>query len=128
MTGDQLIMELTQEQGPGRETQVQPPVAVWAHYFDLDFARLPTLRLYNRRRRHSNPERRPVVFHNHNWTIEIGAARPPRPTVLRLRRAGSRTYDYWVYRPGDSEFDHCRWLLANFPNPHWHRGRHWLII
>ena len=30
-----LIMELTQEQGGNRQSQVQPPLAVWEHFFGV---------------------------------------------------------------------------------------------
>src|SRR5206468_12680698 len=100
MTGHQLIMELTQEQGPGRETQVQPPIDVWVRFFDIQFSKLPTLRFLNRKRHRPRLETRPVVFHDHNWTIEIAGAALPRPAILRVERIKARTFNYWVYRPG----------------------------
>jgi hypothetical protein len=127
---DQLIMDLTMEQGPGRETQVQPPINIWVRYFDLDFARLPRLRLTNRRARRPQTEVRPVVEHDHNWTVEISGADVARPAIIRMRRTDQlgRRYDYWIYRQGEREYEHCDWILENFPNPLHRRGRRWLII
>lgn len=128
MLRNQLIMELTLEQGGGRETQVQPPLDVWAHYFALRFEELPEYTLMNQRTPNAEPERRPVVEHDHNWTIEIDGAQMPRPAILRLMHTGPDEYAYWVYRPGDPEFDHCNWILDNFQNPIRGKGRRWLII
>ena len=128
MTNDDLIMELTMEQGPGRETQVQPPIGVWAHYFGVDLDNPPMLRLTNRIRRNAIPENRPVVEHDHNWTLEIRAANVNRPVIIRFHRTGNNRYDYWLYSQTDREYEHCRWLLNSFPNPHHTRGRRWLVI
>lgn len=45
MTGNDLIMELTLEQGPARISQVQPPLGAWVTYFmiDLDHRKRPIL-------------------------------------------------------------------------------------
>lgn len=128
MTGDQLIMELTLEQGPGRETQVQPPLNVWIRFFDIDFASLPRLRFNRRDGPRRKQEVRPVVEHDHNWTVEIDGAAVERPAIIRILRTGNRSFDYWIYTPGKSEYYHCRWMLAGFPNPYRRRGRRWLII
>ena len=128
MTNRDLIMELTLEQGPGRETQVQPPLAVWAHYFDIDLDAPPDLSLRNRRRPRSKPEDRAVVEHDHNWTVEMNGASVARPAIIRLQKTGQNAYDYWVYTPADPEYTSCRWILDTFPNPHRQRGRLWLII
>lgn len=128
MTGDDLIMDLTLEQGGGRETQVQPPLNVWLHYFHLDFQALPELHLHNRSEAWAPAEGRPVVEHDHNWTIEIEGAELPRPAILRLRRTAPYHYDYWVYRPDEDEFHHCDWMLNTFPNPLHTTGRRWLIV
>ena len=128
MTGDQLIMELTMEQGPGRETQVQPPINVWIRYFDIDFASLPRLRFTRRAGPRVRQETRPVVEHDHNWTIELDGAAVERPAIIRVLRTGNRSFDYWVYRPGHPDYEHCRWMLTMFPNPYRHRGRRWLIV
>ena len=127
-----LVMDLTWEQGGGRETQVQPPKNVWVQYFEIDLdedpGALPTLILHDKKHPSSGPEHRPVVYHDHNWTVEIADAAMPRPAILRLVRVAYHSYDYWVYRPGDSEFDHLNWLLDNVPNPHRTHGRRWLPI
>ena len=131
MNNDDLIMELTQEQGPGRETQVQPPKGAWTAFFQCDIdneENLPTLVLNSRTTTATGPTNRPAVSHDHNWTIEIPEAEPPRPAIIRIHRVGINEYDYWVHRPPQPEFDHCSWLLDNFPNPLWSRGRRWLVI
>lgn len=128
MTGDDLIMRLTQEQGGGRETQVQPPVNVWVAYFNLDFLDLPTYQLRSRSEAWTTPEARPVVEHDHNWTIELLGAELPRPATLHMHRTDEFSFDYWIYRPEDDDFHHCEWMLETFHNPHHTHGRMWLII
>ncbi len=128
MTNEDLIMELTMEQGLGRITQVQPPIGVWAHYFGVDLDDPSRLRLTNRKRRNTRPENRPVVEHDHNWTVEIDAANANRPAIIRFHRTGNNRYDYWVYGQNEPEYLHCRWLLNNFRNPRHLRGRRWLVI
>jgi hypothetical protein len=128
VTGDQLIMELTMEQGPGRETQVQPPINVWIRYFDIDFANLPRLRFTRQGAGRPRQEVRPVVEHDHNWTVELDGAAVERPAIIRVVRTGPRSFDYWIYRPGDPVYEHCRWMLTTFPNPYRRRGRRWLIV
>lgn len=128
MNGDDLIMELTLEQGGGRETQVQPPVNVWTYYFELDFGRLPTYRVRNRSRARSRAVLRPVVEHDHNWTIELDGAELPRPAILRMHRTAPGEFDYWVYRDDEDEYYHCDWLLNTIANPLRNRGRRWLIL
>ena len=127
MLGDQLIMELTMEQGPGRETQVQPPINVWVRFFEIDFAQLPTLRLKNRQQK-APTEVRPVVEHDHNWTVEVVGAVLPRPAIVRFARTANNRYDYWIYRPGEAPYAHCRWILDTFANPYRKKGRKWMII
>jgi len=123
-----LIMDLTKEQGGGRESQVQPPLNVWVYYFGIDLDSPPTFVLQDKKHRSSGPEQRPVVEHDHNWTVEMGDAGMPRPAILRLERVAQNSYDYWVYRPGDAEFDHLDWLLNTVQNPHRTHGRRWLMI
>lgn len=126
-----LIMDLTMEQGGGRESQVQPPKNVWVHYFDIDLddlpESLPEIVIENKKIT-SSPEQRKIVFHDHNWTLEIGDAGLPRPAILMVQRINENTYNYWVYRPGDQEYSHLDWLLANMPNPHRTHGRRWLVL
>lgn len=128
MNAADLIMDLTLEQGGGRETQVQPPLNVWTHYFNLDFDNLPELYLRNRGEAWAPPEGRPVVEHDHNWTIEIEGAELPRPAILHMRRTGPAHFDYWVYRPDEDEFHHCDWLLNTIANPMHTKGRRWVIL
>lgn len=128
MLGDDLIMDLTLEQGGGRETQVQPPLNVWTHYFNLDFDNLPTYQLRNRSEAWAAAESRPVVEHDHNWTIEIVGAELPRPAILRLHRTGPFHFDYWVYRDDEDPFHHCDWLLTTVENPFHTHGRRWLVL
>lgn len=128
MTGDHLIMELTMEQGPGRESQVQPPINVWTRYFEIDFAQLPRLRFTKRTGARTRQEIRPVVEHDHNWTVELDGAVVERPAIIRFLKTGRNTFDYWIHEPNTAEYQHCRWMLATFPNPYRRRGRRWLIL
>ena len=52
----------------------------------------------------------------------------PRPAILRMVRTAPNSYDYWIYRTGDPEFNHVDWMLDNIPNPHRTRGRRWVAI
>ncbi len=129
MTGEDLIMDLRIEQGPGRDTQVQPPAGAWFSYFDLDPEELPNLQLVNRRQQNPEPEIRPVVEHGTpNWTVEIAGAAVEKPAIIRLHRTGQNSYDYWVYRPQEPEYAHCDWILNTFENSQHHRGRRWFIL
>lgn len=131
MDGKTLVMELTNEQGPGRETQVQPPLAVWTQFFAVeldDDDSLPVLTLNNLDDPNQGLEDRPVVRHDHNWTIEIAGAAPPRPAILWMRRAGDARYDYQVLRPGAADYEHASWMLKNLPNPYRQKGRRWLVL
>jgi hypothetical protein len=129
---DTLIMDLTLEQGGGRVSQVQPPKNVWVQYFGIDLDEdpddLPGLVLQDRKHPSSGPEHRSVVYHDHNWTVEVGDAGMPRPAILRMVRVAPNSYDYWVYRPGDPEYDHVNWILDNVTNPHRTHGRRWVIL
>lgn len=123
-----LIMELTQEQGGHRQSQVQPPLGVWEHFFGIRPAAgsLPTYRLVDALNG-SAPEQRKVVKHHHNFTLEIGDARPPRPAILRLHRVGTNSFEYWVLRPGNKAFRHCKWLLENL-GAQADGDRRWVIV
>lgn len=125
-----LVMELTNEQGGGRETQVQPPKAVWKTYFGLTtgHARLPTLGLTRDVDGGSQLTRRQVVSHHHNFTIEIAGAEYPRPAILQMRRIARNNYWYRVHRPHDVTFNQLERLLQDVHNPHWHSGRRWILI
>ena len=121
-------MELTMEQGPGRETQVQPPINIWIRYFEIDFAQLPRLRFTKRTGARARQEIRPVVEHDHNWTVELDGAAVARPAIIRLLKTGRNTFDYWIYESDDAEYQHCQWMLSTFQNPYRRRGRRWLIL
>lgn len=126
-----LIMELTQEQGRGRETQVQPPKGVWSYYFGLNSTGPPPSQVFtlrNGRDRSAALERRPIVSHHHVWTLEIGGAGPPRPAILKLKRLTRRSYLYHVYRETDSEFRRLHHLLTITENPNQRSGRRWTVI
>lgn len=137
-------MDLTGEQGPGRETQVQPPVDAWRQYFRVDdTAELPVLRLVNVRAADGLEPPRRVVRHHHNLTVEVARAVAPRPAIIRFTEIGRRRYEYAVYRPGDREFEAYDRLLDEIENPFrtrpnerrwfiaWKRRRrgerHWLV-
>ena len=122
-----LIMDLTMEQGRGRETQVQPPLGVWEQFFGLSVqsATRPTFRLVNM----DSPgvaEQRKVVKHHHNLTLEISGAKLPRPAILRMRRIDSKSFEYWVYRRGSKAYPHCDWLLKIFADPT--PDRRWIVF
>jgi hypothetical protein len=132
-SADTLIMELTLEQGRGRETQVQPPKSVWAAYFGLDSSKPPpphVFSLTNVRQPGAAAERRPIVSHHHVWTLEMGDAAPPRPAILVLRRQTKTpySYSYGVYRRPDPEFRSLQHLLATIKNPSQGPGRRWVLM
>lgn len=127
-----LIMDLTQEQGSDRVSQVQPPKNVWVRYFEIDLDEdrdaLPALVMQNKKNSASGSEKRKIVFHDHNWTVELGDAKGPRPAILRMARTARNSYDYWIYRTNDPEYGHVDWILDNIPNPHHTHGRRWAAI
>lgn len=125
---EELIMELKQEQGPRRITQVQPPAEVWERFFGVRVLKglLPTFRLQNRVT-NGDPEQRRVVRHHHNLTIEIGGAQPPRPAILRMLKTGTNSFDYWVYRSPSTAYRSCKWVLENMAEDD-STGRRWAII
>ncbi len=128
MQAKELIMDLTYEQGGGRESQVQPPAEVWELFFGVRVSAtmLPAFRLQNKKTA-SDPEQRKVVAHHHNLTLEIGEAKLPRPAILRMRRTGHNAFDYWVYRPPSRDYQHCDWLLSNVSDSA-STNRRWVII
>lgn len=69
-----------------------------------------------------------MVEHDHNWTVEVEAANVNRPAIIRFHRTGRNRYEYWIYGAGQPEYEHCRWVLDRFRNPHHVRGRNWLVI
>lgn len=129
MTDADLVMDLTMEQGPGRDTQVQPPAGAWFAYFGIDIEELPDLRLLDRKQQNPQLETRPIVEHGTpNWTIEVTGAGVQKPAIIRFHRIGENRYEYWVYTPNEPEYSHCDWLLDTFRNPQHRRGRRWLVI
>lgn len=128
MQARELIMDLTNEQGGGRESQVQPPLEVWERFFGVRVSAdvRPTFRLESKKAR-SDPEQRKVVKHHHNLTIEVADAKLPRPAILRMRRTGHNAFDYWVYRPPSRAYRHCLWILENLAEGE-SKGRRWVII
>ena len=128
MKGNELIMNLTSEQGTIRQSQVQPPIEVWEQFFGFrtNAPTRPTFRLQNQKTP-SDPEQRKVVKHHHNFTIEIADAKPPRPAILRIQKAGRNSYFYWVYRPPSREYAHCRWILNNMADKTV-KDRSWVVI
>jgi Domain of unknown function (DUF3883) len=128
--GDQLVMQLTWEQGRGRETQVQPPLDIWRQYFgvtDIYATPLPSFRLINQRARDIEEPTRPAVLHHHNVTIEIAGAVAPRPAIIRMLQTGPHEFEYIVYRPRMSNFRIFDSLLREVPNPFRTSGRRWFI-
>ena len=120
-------MDLINEQGKGRESQVQPPNEVWEQFFEFrETAGLrPTFRLQDVLHG-SDPEQRKVVKHDHNFTLEIADAKPPRPAILRMRKIGVNSYEYWVIRPSSKDYRHFDWMLSNMGNKD--EKRRWLVI
>ena len=88
-----LLMELTNEQGGGRESQVQPPKGVWETFFGIHnpSTKLPTLTLINEKVIPHSKIQRKVVKHHHTYTIEIADAGLPRPAILQMRKVGQDT-------------------------------------
>jgi hypothetical protein len=125
-----LLMDLTLEQGGGRESQVQPPKAVWETFFGIKFptASLPTITLINDKGSLKEIFKRKVVKHHHTYTIELADAGLPRPAILRMRRVGHHRYLYSIHRPGDTKYPQLRYHLENMPNPFWDSGRSWALI
>jgi hypothetical protein len=125
-----LLMELTHEQGGGRETQVQPPIGVWESYFGLSRKRerLPVLSLFNKSVTPRAVQRRAVVKHHHNYTIELPGTDLPRPAILEMRRLGPNEYSYQVHRPKDATFRKLHNSLGTVLNPLQEPGRKWVVI
>lgn len=122
-----LIMDLTREQGGDRQSQVQPPSAVWEQFFGVSIhsVSLPTFRLVNAGTE-SPPEQRKVVKHHHNLTLELSGARTTRPAIMRMRRVDQRSFEYWIYRPGSKGYSHCVWMLDTFGERA--AERRWLVL
>lgn len=123
-----LLMQLTLEQGPGRASQVQPPKRVWETFFGLKHptAKLSTITLINEKT--AAPEVRPVVKHDHTYTIEISDADMPRPAILQMRRLAPNKYSYIVHRPADAKFTDIDRIVKTLHNPFLGSGRRWVLI
>jgi hypothetical protein len=125
-----LIMELTLEQGKGRETQVQPPRPVWENYFgvDVDSPTLPVLRVTFEGPPTGPEIPRQLIKHHHNVTIEIPEAGSKRPAILVMRKVGKNRYRYRVLIPGNKQFASATSQLKTRSNPLWTSGRRWAVF
>ena len=123
-----LVMELLQEQGGLRASQVQPPRAIWESYLGLKWLTPPYPELSLTNESTGVTTVRHVVEHDHNMTIEIAGAELPRPAVLQLRRTGEHAYNYRVHRPGGTGFSGLQQLLATIYNPLRSHGRNWFMM
>lgn len=125
-----LVMELTNEQGAGRETQVQPPKAVWETFFGIKVGidKLPVLTLTHESAGSTTTLKRPVIKHDHNYTVEMSGAEPPRPAILQMRRAGHNKYVYCIHRSADTSFASISAYLQTLHNPLRQSGRLWVLI
>lgn len=129
MQGRELIMDLTNEQGGDRRTQVQPPIPAWEQFFGVRLmGPKPTYRLQNRGT-NEPPAQCKVSRHKHVMTIEISGSDVIRPAILRLRWTGVSAFDYWIYTRRQREWAHCNWLLSNMavamPG---RRTRRWIVV
>jgi len=118
-----LIMELT---GESRVTQVQPPLGVWLNFFKFDSSAPTPITLRNAQT--GEQIERPVVRHDHNWTIEIPDAACGRPAIIRFREDGPNLYSYWIYKDGESDFAVYSTMLERYTDASWVRGRHFLTL
>ncbi|NKL87330.1 phospholipase D family protein [Rhizobium leguminosarum] len=124
-----LLMELNQEQGKSRMSQVQPPIPVWQNYFGIDIHNirpLPTLTLKNI----STGEKvtRSIIPHDHNYTIEIPGAGTKRPAILMAKKLADSIFEYDVVTIEDSRFDVYNDILSGIDNPLKRGVRRWVIV
>ena len=120
---NELIMELT---GESRVTQVQPPWGAWVNFFQFDPDAPAPISL--RSEQTGSTIERPVVRHDHNWTVEIPEAACERPAIIRFCRQSQNEYSYWVYVNGNPEFTFYSTLLERYTDPTWIRGRRFLVL
>ena len=118
-----LIMELT---GESRVTQVQPPWGAWVNFFQFDPDAPAPITL--RSGRSGEQIERPVVRHDHNWTIEIPEAACSRPAIIRFRCEGTDGYSYWIYTDGEPDHAFYATLLERYKDASWIRGRRFLML
>jgi hypothetical protein len=123
-----LVMELLQEQGGTRASQVQPPRAVWESYLGLKWLSSPYPKLTLTNQKTGITVVRPVVEHDHNMTIEIAGAELPRPAILEMRRVKKYEHQYQVHRSGTIAFKVLQDLLRNVHNPLRTHGRDWFLM
>lgn len=121
-----LLMDLTNEQGGGRKTQVQPPALVWDTFFGLSpGGALPVLTMTGPNGVHA----RPVVKHKKVRTIEIPEAGDPLPAIFECSRTGKNSYSYRVLRPGDPHYAALDAALSTIVNPLQAVGtRRWVLV
>ena len=121
-----LLMDLTNEQGGKRKTQVQPPAAVWETFFGLSpTGALPVLTMTGPHGVHA----RPVVKHKKVRTIEVPEAGDPLPAIFECSRTGNNSYSYRVLRPGDPHYAALDAALSTVVNPLQAAGtRRWGLV
>ena len=105
--------------------QVQPTSGAWNAFFDVDIEDddLPTLRLRNTDTGVVIDRR--VVRHALVMTVDIPEANGG--DIFEAWRVGHDRYDYRVVPPTSSEFKKLDRELKDTPNPHWRRGRLWIV-
>lgn len=109
-----LIMDIREEQGGDRNTQVQPPLGVWSSYFQVDLNDPPELSLINNTGATPEELERPIVRHDHNWTIELRDA--ATGGILLMEHLSENRYQYKVYFHTDPEHEKLDWMLDSFEN------------
>lgn len=125
--GTILIMEITGEQGPGRNTQIQPPLPTWEVFFGLttyDLHNNPTITLLDEFVGVAADKR--IVKHDHNFTIEIKNAK--KGDIIVLKKMSNLEFTYRLHKPDDVEFSGLAHVLSTTVNPLRTRGRLWIII
>jgi hypothetical protein len=121
--GKQLVMDLT---GESRVTQVQPPIGAWVKFFEIDEDAPGNLELRNALTGKSDS--RPVVHHDHTWTVEIPESACDRPAIIRFQKTGNKSYDFWIIESDGQDYQTFEWILANVDNPDQRHGRRWHIL
>ena len=125
--GSTLVMQLTGEQGTSRQTQVQPPKAVWEDFFQLDLDKsLPQLQIGPTGSPAS--DRRTVVWTKLSNTHRVEVPSAERGAIWLVHKVAPRTYDYEVVRSSDPRHIVLTRLLETTPNSRWSSGRRWLIL
>lgn len=127
--GQTLVMDLLQEQGGRRASQVQPPRAIWEQYLGRKWLVSSQKSIALESVADGRVYHRPVVIHDHNMTIEVVGAELPRPAILILKRLSKDRYSYRVIRPNHATFPMFDSVL-NLENPLQTAGarRRWQIV